>query len=116
MDIQRRVSIHLVWGYQKHLNTGLEERAECVQEKPGVPGEAFDCRHHSEEAQGVGAGDRRMKNVAFSLGFLSFKTPLKSHLLLRLGSSPSDWASTLALLFTRCFACHATCLSVRFFS
>lgn len=29
MDIQRKVSIHLVWGYQKHP----EEWVACMQEK-----------------------------------------------------------------------------------
>ena len=33
MDIQRRVSIHLVWGYQKHPEIGLEEWVACMQEK-----------------------------------------------------------------------------------
>lgn len=38
MYIQRRVSTHLIWGYQKHLNVGLEEMSRMCA------GEASEAR------------------------------------------------------------------------
>lgn len=37
MYIQRRASMHLIWGYQKHLNVGLEETSRmCAGEASEV--------------------------------------------------------------------------------
>ena len=35
MDMYRRASTHLLRGYQKHLEIGLKEWTECMQEKLG---------------------------------------------------------------------------------
>lgn len=117
MYIQRRASMHLIWGYQKHLNVGLEEMSrmcagEASEVRPVTVGTTMKKPGMWEP------GCRQIKNTASPWDSPSFKTPLDSHLFHEAGITGPQQTGHQPLLcyLFRFFACHATCLSVRFFS
>lgn len=50
MGVQRRTSTHLAWGYQGISVSALKNRRKVYRKE--LVGQACDCGHSPEEAQG----------------------------------------------------------------